>query len=87
MVCYYRPSCIDLPVALVYCQVEGCPSRLHNVCQGEYVVLNYIDFDRSERNICHNFVDELQGQGKSEMLKKVINITIHRSEESEEYKE
>ena len=40
MVCSYRSSCLDLTVALVYCQVGGCPLRLHHVCQGEYVDMN-----------------------------------------------
>ena len=49
MVCSYCYSCLDLPVVLVDCQVEGCPLRLHNVCQGGYWVLNYIDFEGREQ--------------------------------------
>ena len=64
MVCYHCSSFLYLPVALVDCQVEGCPSRLHHICQGGYVVWNYIDFDGAERNICYDCVDELQGKGK-----------------------
>ena len=51
MVCSYGSYCLDLPVALVDCRVEGCPSCLHQICQGGFVVLNYIDFDGAERNI------------------------------------
>ena len=54
MVCSYRSSCLDLPVALVGFQMEGCPSRLNQVCQGEYVLLNDIDFDGEERRICRD---------------------------------
>ena len=50
MVCSCRYSCFDLLVALVDCQVEVCPSRLHHICQGEYVVLNHIAFDGAERS-------------------------------------
>ena len=51
MVCNYRSSCLDLTVVLVDFQVEGCPSRLHRVFQGDYVILNYIDFDGEKRKI------------------------------------
>ena len=64
MVCYYRPSCIDLPVALFDCHVEVCPLRLQHVCQGEYMVLNDIDFDGEERNVCRDCVDKLLIWGK-----------------------
>ena len=84
MVCYYRSSCLYLPVALVDCQVEGCPSCLHHFCQGEGVLLNYIDFDRSERKIFRDCVDELRVWGKSETLKKVGDSTMYRTDESEE---
>ena len=65
MMCSYRYSCIDLPVALVYCQVEGCSLRLQYVCQEKYVVLNYIGFDGAERNICRYFFEKLWGWDKS----------------------
>ena len=31
MVCSYRSSCLDLPVALVYFKMKGCELRLHHV--------------------------------------------------------
>ena len=40
-------------MSLVGCNVEVCPRCLHHVCQGEYVTLNYIDFDGREKNICY----------------------------------
>ena len=49
MVYSYRYCFFDLPVGIVDCQVEGCPSRLYHVCQGEYVLLNDIDFEWSGR--------------------------------------
>ena len=52
MACSYRSSFLDLPVALVDCQVEGCPMRLHHVFKVSFLLLNYIDFDRGERKIC-----------------------------------
>ena len=76
MLCYYRSSCIDSPVALVDCKAEGFPLYLHQVFQGEYVILNYIDFDRAEQKICRDCVDEIRGQGKSETLKKVGDSTV-----------
>ena len=81
MVCSYRSFCIDLPVALVDCQVEGCFSRLHHVCQGGYVLLNDIDFDGAERKICRDCVDELRGRGKSETLEKVGDSTVYGTDE------
>ena len=84
MVCSYRYFCIDLPVELVYFQVDGCPLRLHHVCQGGYVVLDDIDFDGAERMICRHCVDNLRVRGKSETLKNVGYITVYGTEESEE---
>ena len=49
--------------------------------------MNYIDFDGSERKICRNCVEKLQGQGKSETLKKVGDSTVYRTDESEDDKE
>ena len=43
--------------------------------------LNYIDFDGAERKIFRNCVDKLQVWGKSEALKKVVDITMYRKEE------
>ena len=60
----YRSSCFDLPVVLVDCQVEGCASRLHHVCQGGYVDMHEINLDGAERNICRDCVDELQMESK-----------------------
>ena len=87
MVCSYRSSCIELPVALVGCQMEGIPLLLDHVCQVDYVVLNYIDFEGAERNICHDCVDELRGRGKPETLKKVGDRTVYRAYKSEEDEE
>ena len=84
IVCYYCSSCLDLPVTLVDCQVEGCPSRLHHICQGEYVDMNEIDLDGGEQKICRNCVDEIQGQGKSKTLKKVVDSTVYRKDESQD---
>ena len=77
MVCSYRYYCIDLPVAIVDCQVEGCLPRLHHVCQGVYVILNDIDFGGAEQKICRDCVDELRGRGESETLKKVGYKTVY----------
>ena len=84
MVCYYHSSCLELPVALVDFQVEGFPLCLHQICQGGYVPLNYIDFGRAERNIYCNYSDELRERGKSDILKKVEDSTVYGMEESEE---
>ena len=46
-----RPSCLGFPVTLVYFQVNGCSRHLYRVCQGEYELLNGIDFDKGERDI------------------------------------
>ena len=64
MVCSYRYYCLDLPVALVDYQAEGCPSRFHHVFQGEYVLLNDIEYDGADQNICRDCVDKLLGRGK-----------------------
>ena len=45
MVCYYRYSFLKLPVALVDFIMKGLESRLHHVCQGEYVAVHAIDID------------------------------------------
>ena len=80
MVCSYRSSCLDLPVALVDCQMKGRESRLHHVCQGEYVAMHAINIDGAERNICHNYVNELSIGGKPKKLKKVQHITVYRTD-------
>ena len=43
------------------------------------MVLNFIDFDGVERNICLDCVDDLRGRGKSETLKKVGDSTVYRT--------
>ena len=48
------------------------------------MVLNYIDFDGEERKIFRDFVDKLWGWVKSEIPKKVGDITVYISDESEE---
>ena len=65
-------------MALVDCQVEGCASRLHPVCQGGYVAMHEIDIDGAERNICCDFVDEIWMLGKPEKLKKVVHSTVYK---------
>ena len=77
MVCSYSYYCIDLPVEIVDCQVEDFPSRLHHVFQVEYVLQINVDFNGTERKICHNCVDELQGQGKSIFLNKLGDSTVY----------
>ena len=84
MVCYYRSSCLYLPVALVDFQVDSFSLRLHHVFKEGYAVLNDIYFDGSEKKICCGCVDELRVWGKSETLKKVGDSTLYRTDESEE---
>ena len=84
MVCSYRSSCIDLPVALVDCQMKGCEYLLHYVYQGEYVTMHDIDIDGVERNIYHNYVDGIWMGGKPEKLKKAQHSTVYRTDKSEE---
>ena len=80
MVCSYRYSCIDLPVALVDCQMKGCESRLHHVCKGGCVDMHEIDLDGAGLKICHDCADELWMGGKPEKLKKVQHSTVYRTE-------
>ena len=87
MVCSYSSSCIDLPVALVDCQMKGCELRLYHVCQGEYVAMHMINLDGAERKICHNCVDDIWMGGKPKKLKKVQHKTVYRTDESEEEEE
>ena len=87
MVCSYYSYCIDLPVALIDCKVEVCPLHLYQICQGEYVVLNDIDFDEADRKICHNCINELRGGGKSEKLNKVGDSTMYGMEKTDEDEE
>ena len=76
MVCYYRYSCLDLPVVLVDFQMEGCALRLYHVCQGGYVAMHEIDLYGAEQNIFCDCVDELWMGGKAEKLKKVVHSTV-----------
>ena len=64
-------------MALVDFQVKGCSLRFNHVCQGGYVLLNCIDFDKAEWNICCDCVEKLRGRGKSEKLNKVLEITVY----------
>ena len=84
MVCYDCSSCIDLPVALVDFQLEGCPLRLHHACQGGYVLFYDIYFEGEERKICCKYVEKLGGGGgKSEKLNKVGYSTVSKTVELE----
>ena len=67
---------------LVGFQVEGFTSRLHHFCKGGGLVLDYIGFDGEEWKIFRGCVDELQVQGKSDILKKVGESTVYVMEES-----
>ena len=80
MVCSYRSSCFDLTVAVVDCQMKGCKSRLHHVCQGDYVAMHEIDLDGAELNIFRNCVNNIWMVGKPEKLKKVQLSTVYRTE-------
>ena len=81
IVCSYRSSCLDLLVALVDCRMRGCGSRLHHVCQGEYVAMHEINIDGAEREICRECVDNLRMGGKPEKLKMVQHSTVYRTYE------
>ena len=84
IVCSYRSSCLDLPMALVGCQMKGCGLRLHHVYQGGYGAVHEIDLDGAELKICRNFVDELWIGGKPEKWKKVQHSTVYITEKLEE---
>ena len=66
MACSYRYSCLGLPVALVYCQMKGCESRLHHVCEGESVDMQEIQIDGAEGDMCRECIDDLWMEGKFE---------------------
>ena len=76
MVCSYRSSYLDLPMALVDCQMKGRESRLHHVYQGGYVAMHAIDLDRAEFKIFQNCVDELWMGGKPKKFKMVQHSTV-----------
>ena len=80
MVCSYRSSCLDLPVALVYCQMKGCELRLHHICQGGYVDMHEIKLDRAEQKIWRKCIDDLRMGGKPEKSKIVQHITVYRTD-------
>ena len=82
MVCSYRSSCLDLPVALVGFQLEVFPSCLHHIWQGRYVAMNEIDIDGGEWKICRDCFDKIRYRGKSETLKNVGDSTVYRTDKS-----
>ena len=81
MVCYYHSSCLYLPVVLVGCQVEGCVSRLHHVCQGGYVDMYDINIDGAQRKLFRDYVDELWMGGKPDKLNNLGHSTVYRTDE------
>ena len=87
MVCSYRSSCIDLPVALVDCQMKGRELRLYHVYHREYVAMHEIELDGADQKICRECVDDLWMGGKTEKLKMVQHSTVYRTDELEEDKE
>ena len=86
MACSYRSSCLGFPVALVDCQMKGCESHLHHVCQGGYVDMHEIELDVSERKVCRKCVDDLRMGGKPEKSRMVQHSTVYRPAELEEDK-
>ena len=80
MVCSHSSSCLDLPVALVSCQMNGFESCLHHVFKGGYVAMHEINLDGVELNIFRDYVDEIWMGGKPEKLKKVQHRTMYRTE-------
>ena len=88
MMCYYRSSCLEFPVVLVGCQVEGCSRLLHHICQGEYEILNGIDFDRGSGRFVA--IVSTSWGGESEVSKDMGDSTVAKKielEEDEEYVE
>ena len=73
-------------MALVGCQMKGCESRLHHVCQGEYVAMHEIELDGSERKICRECIDDLRMEGKFEKSKMMQDSTVYRMDELDEDK-
>ena len=45
-----------------------------------------INLDGAERNICHNYFDEIWLGGKPKKLKKVQHRTVYRTDESDKDK-
>ena len=87
IVCSYLSYCIDLPVALVHCQMNGCELRLHHVCQGGYVNKHEIELNGVERKIFRECIDDLWMGCKPEKLKMVQHSTVYRTDKLEEDKE
>ena len=77
MVCYYRSSCLELPVALVDCHMEGCASRLYHVYQGGYMDMHEIDLDGAERKTCSDCVEKIWMEGKPDKLNMVGHSTVY----------
>ena len=48
------------------------------------MAMHKINLDGVERNICHNFIDEIQMGGKPEKWKKVVHSNVCRAYKSEE---
>ena len=87
IVCSYCSSYLDLPVAFIDCQMKGCESRLHHVCQGGYVAMHEIKLDGGERKICRECFDDLQMGGKPDKLEMVQHSTVYRTDKLEEDEE
>ena len=64
MFCSYHSSCIDLSMSLVDSQVEGFLWCLNFVFQGEYVILNDINFGRDSGIFVANLLASLGGGGQ-----------------------
>ena len=84
IVCSYRYSSLDTPVALVGFQMKGREPRLQHVCQGEYVDMHEIDLDGAEQKICRTFIDNRRMGGKPKKSKMVQHSTVYRKDELEE---
>ena len=71
-------------MALVDCQMKGCESRLHHVCQGGYMDMHEIELDGSERKICRECIYDLRMRSKFEKLKMMQHRTVYRTDKLEE---
>ena len=72
---------------IIDCQMEGRPSRLYHVFQGEYVILNYINFDRGIKTFVAIILMSLGGgMSKSDKLEKLGDRNVSRSIELDEGK-
>ena len=76
MVCSYRYYCIDLSVALVDFQMNGCYSLLYHFSQRGYVAMHEIDLDGAELKICRKCVDKIWMGGNPDKSKKVQHSTV-----------